>query len=96
MSVADTVDEALLSESAEQSLYASVLQAQTAVKPLLEQADYTQVLQTLASLDKPLTQFFDNVMVNSEDAALKNNRLALLKQVRALFLTVADISELQL
>ncbi|MGB2785593.1 glycine--tRNA ligase subunit beta [Psychrobacter sp.] len=96
VSVADTVDEALLSESAEQSLYASVLQAQTAVKPLLEQADYTQVLQTLASLDKPLTQFFDNVMVNSEDAALKNNRLALLKQVRALFLTVADISELQL
>ncbi len=96
VSVADTVDEALLSESAEQSLYASVLQAQMAVKPLLEQADYTQVLQTLASLDEPLTQFFDNVMVNSEDAALKNNRLALLKQVRALFLTVADISELQL
>ncbi|WP_426241224.1 glycine--tRNA ligase subunit beta [Psychrobacter sp. TWP2-1-2] len=96
VSVADTVDEALLSEPAEQSLYASVLQAQTAVKPMLEQADYTQVLQTLASLDKPLTQFFDNVMVNSEDAALKNNRLALLKQVRALFLTVADISELQL
>lgn len=96
VSVADTVDESLLSESAEQSLYASVLQAQTAVKPLLEQADYTQVLQTLASLDEPLTQFFDNVMVNSEDAALKNNRLALLKQVRALFLTVADISELQL
>ena len=96
VSVADTVDEALLSEPAEQSLYASVLQAQTAVKPMLEQADYTQVLQTLASLDEPLTQFFDNVMVNSEDAALKNNRLALLKQVRALFLTVADISELQL
>ena len=96
VSVADNVDEALLSESAEQSLYGSVRQAQTAVQPLLEQADYTQVLQTLASLDEPLTQFFDNVMVNSEDAALKNNRLALLKQVRALFLTVADISELQL
>lgn len=96
VSVADNVDESLLSEPAEQSLYASVLQAQTAVKPLLKQADYTQVLQTLASLDEPLTQFFDNVMVNSEDAALKNNRLALLKQVRALFLTVADISELQL
>ena len=96
MSVADTVDEALLSEPAEQNLYGSVRQAQTAVTPLLEQADYTQVLQTLASLDEPLTAFFDNVMVNSEDAALKNNRLALLKQVRALFLTVADISELQL
>jgi len=96
MSVADTVDEALLAEPAEQSLYSSVREAQTAVTPLLEKADYTQVLQTLASLDEPLTQFFDNVMVNSEDDALKNNRLALLKQVRALFLTVADISELQL
>jgi len=96
VSVADTVDEALLSEPAEQNLYANVQQAQTVVQPLLEQADYTQVLQTLASLDEPLTQFFDQVMVNSEDAALKNNRLALLKQVRALFLTVADISELQL
>ena len=96
VSVADTVDEALLSEPAEQTLYQAVQQAQTAVKPLLETADYTQVLQTLVSLDAPLSGFFADVMVNSEDAALKNNRLALLKQVRALFLTVADISELQL
>ena len=96
VSVADTVDEALLSEAAEQTLYQAVQQAQMAVKPLLETADYTQVLQTLVSLDAPLSGFFADVMVNSEDAALKNNRLALLKQVRALFLTVADISELQL
>ena len=96
VSVADNVDESLLSEPAEQALYQAVQQAQTAVKPLLETADYTQVLQTLVSLDGPLTQFFADVMVNSDDAALKNNRLALLKQVRALFLTVADISELQL
>ena len=97
VSVADTVDETLLSdEPAEQALYQVVQQAQTAVTPLLETADYTQILQTLVSLDEPLTQFFADVMVNSEDAALKNNRLALLKQVRALFLTVADISELQL
>lgn len=94
--VADKVDEALLTEPAEQTLYKTVRQAQTAVTPLLAEADYTQVLQTLAGLDAPLTQFFDDVMVNSEDAALKNNRLALLKQVRALFLTVADISELQI
>ena len=96
MSVADKVDETLLAEPAEQALYQVVQQAQKAVTPLLETADYTQVLQTLVSLDAPLTQFFADVMVNSEDAALKNNRLALLKQVRALFLTVADISELQL
>ena len=96
VSVADNVDEPLLSEPSEQALYQVVQQAQKAVKPLLETADYTQVLQTLVSLDAPLTQFFADVMVNSDDAALKNNRLALLKQVRALFLTVADISELQL
>ena len=94
--VADNIDESLLSEPAEQTLYQAVIQAQTALAPLLNQANYTQILQTLASLDEPLTQFFDDVMVNSEDAALKANRLALLKQVRALFLTVADISELQL
>ncbi len=94
--VADNIDESLLSEPAEQQLYRAVSQAQAALAPLLETADYTQILQKLASLDEPLTQFFGNVMVNSEDAALKGNRLALLKQVRALFLTVADISELQL
>ncbi len=94
--VASSVDESLLAEPAEQELYRAVSQAQTAVEPLLAQADYTQILQTLANLDEPLTQFFEGVMVNSEELALKNNRLALLKQVRALFLTVADISELQL
>lgn len=94
--VASSVNESLLVEPAEQELYRAVSQAQTAVEPLLARADYTQILQTLASLDEPLTQFFEGVMVNSEELALKNNRLALLKQVRALFLTVADISELQL
>ncbi len=94
--VADQIDVSLLTEDAEKSLYQAVQQAQSNVTPLLETANYTQILQTLVSLDEPLTQFFADVMVNSEEAALKANRLALLKQVRALFLTVADISELQL
>ena len=94
--VADKVNASLLTEDAEKTLYETVQQAQLDVTPLLETANYTQVLQTLVSLDAPLTQFFADVMVNSEDAALKANRLALLKKVRALFLTVADISELQL
>ena len=94
--VADEVDASLLTEDAEKLLYQAVQQAQSNVTPLLETANYTQILQTLVSLDEPLTQFFADVMVNSEEAALKANRLALLKQVRALFLTVADISELQL
>ena len=94
--VADEVNVSILTEDAEKTLYETVQQAQLDVTPLLETANYTQVLQTLVSLDAPLTQFFADVMVNSEDAGLKANRLALLKQVRGLFLMVADISELQL
>lgn len=94
--VADTVDVSLLTADAEKALYQAVQKAQSNVKPLLDNADYTGILQTLVSLDAPLTTFFADVMVNSEDASLKANRLSLLKQVRALFLTVADISELQL
>ena len=94
--VADEVNVSILTEDAEKTLYQTVQQAQLDVTPLLETANYTQILQTLVSLDTPLTQFFADVMVNSEDAALKANRLALLKQVRGLFLMVADISELQL
>lgn len=94
--VADNVDETLLTESAEVDLYQALQQASQAVAPLQQAADYTKILQTLANLEAPLTNFFDNVMVNAEDPSLKNNRLALLKQVRALFLTVADVSELQM
>ncbi|MDO4426995.1 MAG: glycine--tRNA ligase subunit beta [Moraxella sp.] len=90
------IDENLLVETAEKSLFTTLVNAQNACKPLLEQADYQGILTTLVSLDTPLTEFFDKVMVNSDDVALKNNRLALLKQVRALFLSVADIGELVL
>ncbi len=93
--VADSVNTELLKEDAEQDLYQAVSKAQSEVAPLQEQAKYTDILQTLAELEQPLSNFFDNVMVNADDEALKNNRLALLKQVRELFLVVADIGELQ-
>src|SRR5690606_26449886 len=69
VSVANTVDEALLSEAAAQTLYQAVKQAQMAVNPLLVTADYTQILQTLVCLNAPSTQFFADVKINSEDAA---------------------------
>ena len=93
--VADNVDENLLTETAEKELYQVVQNAKNATKPLQENADYQGILTELANLATPLTAFFDNVMVNSDDVNLKNNRLALLKQVRGLFLSVADIGELQ-
>lgn len=93
--VATSVNAELLQEQAEKTLFEVVSKAQTEVAPLQANADYQQIMQTLVSLDTPLTEFFDNVMVNADDEALKNNRLALLKQVRELFLLVADIGELQ-
>lgn len=95
VAVNDTVDEAVLVEAAEKVLFDAVKSAQAAVLPLQAAADYQAILTTLASLSEPLTAFFDDVMVNSDDAKLKANRLALLQQVRNLFMLVADISLLQ-
>ena len=86
----------LLIEDGEKQLYQAVTTAQQRIAPLQQTADYTQILQNLASLGQPLQNFFDNVMVNANEVNLKNNRLALLQKVRNLFLSVADISELQL
>ena len=94
--VSDQVTEDLLAEEAEKALYQAVTKAEATVAPLQADANYNQILQSLATLEAPLTGFFDNVMVNSEDEALKANRLTLLKQVRELFLTVADVGELQI
>lgn len=93
--VDENVDESLLTETAEKALYQAILSAKETVKPLQDKADYQGVLTALTALASPLTDFFDNVMVNSDDENLKNNRLALLGQVRTLFLSVADIGVLQ-
>lgn len=94
--IAKTVNESILSEPAEMALFEALKQAQAITAPMGECADYQGILTTLASLDEPLTKFFDNVMVNAEDIQLKNNRLALLNDVRTLFLSVADIGLLQI
>jgi glycyl-tRNA synthetase beta chain len=65
------------------------------VAPELHQGNYTGALSSMASLQAPVDAFFDTVMVNVDDPALRNNRLALLHQLRALFLQVADISHIQ-
>lgn len=94
--VSDKVEESLLAEEAEKALYQAVTEAEATVAPLQSEANYNEILQALTKLESPLTSFFDNVMVNSEDEALKSNRLSLLKRVRELFLTVADVGELQI
>ena len=53
-----------------------------------------EALDTLATLRQPVDDFFDQVMVMADDNAIRHNRLALLASLQALFLEVADISEL--
>ena len=89
------IDVALCVEPAEQVLAQSVLSLAKEVQPLIAQGEYTAVLDKLANLRTPVDNFFDNVMVNAEDAKLRQNRLAILNTLQGLFLQVADISLLQ-
>ena len=82
-------------EPAEKALAEAVLALRTEVQPLIAKGDYTAVLDKLANLRAPVDSFFDNVMVNAEDPALRQNRLAILNTLQDLFLQVADISLLQ-
>ncbi|MAZ66888.1 MAG: glycine--tRNA ligase subunit beta [Kangiellaceae bacterium] len=89
------IDNALLSEEAEKVLADKVASLQQEVAPLFEEGNYQQALRTLSQIRPDVDSFFDQVMVNADDEAVKANRLTLLKQLRDMFLTVADISLLQ-
>ena len=88
-------DKALLQEPAEQALAAALKDLDTQTSPLFKQRNYSSALCKLAALHAPVDDFFDNVMVMTDDAALRDNRLALLQALSDLFLQVADISLLQ-
>jgi glycyl-tRNA synthetase beta chain len=90
------VKDKLLSEPAETALAEAVSDATATVTPMLEARQYTEALSALASLREPVDKFFDDVMVMADDKATQKNRLALLSQMRALFLDVADISRLSI
>jgi glycyl-tRNA synthetase beta chain len=87
----------LLIEPAEKALYEALADALPDVERALAKADagkrdYGGALTRLAKLRPAVDAFFDGVMVNAEDAALRNNRLALLAQLRGLFARIADLS----
>lgn len=90
------VDKKLLLEDAERALQNALDSARQKVSPMLETRAYAEALNELADLRDPVDRFFDDVLVMAEDEAVRNNRLALLSELRALFLHVADISRLSL
>lgn len=94
--VSDTLDADpdILQEPDEKSLFAELIRLRDEVEPLLEERNYRVALERLAVLRDPVDSFFDSVMVMDEDPVLRNNRLALLSQMRRLFLHTADLSRL--
>ncbi|OZA07223.1 MAG: glycine--tRNA ligase subunit beta, partial [Methylotenera sp. 17-45-7] len=92
--VSGTVSTHLLQEPAEIALAEALNHVKPKADQLFEAGDYTASLQALAILKAPVDAFFDNVMVNAEEVALKNNRLALLNQLHQAMNRVADLSKL--
>ena len=92
--VEPTAVAALLVEPAEIALHAALVDVVPQADAAFETGDYTESLQALAALRAPVDAFFDGVMVNAEDPALRANRLGLLAHLHAAMNRVADLSKL--
>lgn len=88
------VNETLLQEDAEKALYAALQSIVPQAQQQLQAGDTTAHLQTLAALREPVDAFFEHVMVNAEDAALKANRLGLLASLHQAMNRVAELARL--
>jgi len=88
------VNASLLQEPAEIALNVALSTVKPQADKLFESGDYTASLKTLAALKAPVDDFFDNVMVNADNAALKANRLGLLATLHQAMNRVADLSKL--
>jgi glycyl-tRNA synthetase beta chain len=91
---AAAVKESLLVETAEKALFAAMQATVPAANAKFDAGDYTGSLQALAALRAPVDAFFDGVMVNADDPALKANRLGLLRELHGAMNRVADLSRL--
>jgi glycyl-tRNA synthetase beta chain len=87
-----SLDRARLAEAAERDLLAALERARERTAPLWQRSAYDAILPALLEMDTAIHGFFDQVMVNVDDAALRMNRLRLLAEVRELFLRGWDLS----
>ncbi len=92
--IAKAVDPALLREEAEKSLFAAVNQAEKEAAQAIQNEDFSGAMLALSALREPVDSFFDRVLVNDEDQAIRANRLALLARIRAATDQVADFSRI--
>lgn len=92
--VADSIDPQLFTEEVERSLYAEFIKAGEEMKIFLQEHQYRQFLQRFALLQQYIDNFFDGVMVMIDDEKIKNNRLALLRNIAGLTSAVADLTKI--
>jgi glycyl-tRNA synthetase beta chain len=88
------VSEELLREDAERELHRALQDVRERTLRALNAREYARGLEMLSTLRPQIDTFFDKVLVNDTDRALRNNRVALLAEVRTLFCHVADMSRL--
>jgi len=84
------VDPSLLTEECERALFAKLETVRSEVSVLITERNYSKALDVIAELRQPVDDFFDSIMVMVDDVAVKNNRLALLTGIAALFSGIAD------
>jgi glycyl-tRNA synthetase beta chain len=98
VAITGEIDPTLFQESAESILFSALERVEKQNDELrsgLGYSDYSQALSNLAALKDPVDAFFDQVMVNADDLALRTNRLRLLSRLKGNFIGIADISYLQ-
>ena len=91
---AAAVDPSLFTQVAEGDLFSACQKTSTQVNQQLVQGDLDSALGTIATLQGPVDKFFDDVMVMADDAAVRQNRLALLASISAIFGQIADFSQI--
>jgi len=89
------INESLFEQDIEKTLAHELLAKRKEIVALSKNRQYQEVLTNLAELRKPVDTYFDNVLVMAEDKKIRDNRLLLLKNLRELFLNVADIALLK-
>ncbi|WP_105373300.1 glycine--tRNA ligase subunit beta [Neorhizobium huautlense] len=92
--VADGVADELLRLDAEKALWSAIQSASRGASEAIAQEDFRSAMEALSKLRAPVDRFFEEVLVNDEDAAIRANRLALLKAIREATATVADFSKI--
>ncbi|TIX72032.1 MAG: glycine--tRNA ligase subunit beta, partial [Mesorhizobium sp.] len=81
-------------EEAEKALFAAVNQAEREAGEAIQNEDFSAAMLALSALREPVDSFFERVLVNDEDQAVRANRLALLARIRAATDQVADFSKI--